>query len=413
MSNKFPISFWNYNRINEYDPAKEVAMWNDCGITVGMVPRIHFATATEEQKNLVEQYLDEALKYDMKMIVWVEDIELYAYSFNENAFRELFTNVYNRFKHPALYGFFVGDEPSNKQHLAACRAVLKISKEIAPELKPYINFGCGMADRPNELYGGMNFVEWTKDLAEDTGFGYFCYGHYDQMVDDNGVESYFKNLRILSHAAENAGIGFWNTQLSSAHYMFRVPSFYDLMWQITTAVACGSKGICWFRLSDRWHSPTNYHSSPIDEYGNQTETYNRFLRANRLFQDEYGQYFMNLKHKSTYFTDKAWGGYTTLPFGEHPIIKTVRATENGMVAFFEDDEGNEYLVLVNASFTKPGVFRPEFDRDQYKLIWLRKNGNDIQVIQHNEEYRDGKTEAHWDGVWLYPGQLNIFRIEKR
>ena len=84
-----------------------------------------------------------------------------------------------------------------------------------------------------------------------------------------------------------------------------------------------------------------------------------------------------------------------------------------MVAFFEDDEGNEYLVLVNASFTKPGVFRPEFDRDQYKLIWLRKNGNDIQVIQHNEEYRDGKTEAHWDGVWLYPGQLNIFRIEKR
>ncbi|MBE5819147.1 MAG: hypothetical protein E7312_08880, partial [Clostridiales bacterium] len=145
MSNKFPISFWNYNRINEYDPAKEVAMWNDCGITVGMVPRIRFATATEEQKNLVEQYLDEALKYDMKMIVWVEDIELYAYSFNENAFRELFTNVYNRFKHPALYGFFVGDEPSQKAQLAACRAVLKISKEIAPELKPYINFGCGMA----------------------------------------------------------------------------------------------------------------------------------------------------------------------------------------------------------------------------------------------------------------------------
>ena len=412
MSEKFPITFWNYNRINDYDPETEVAMWSDCGITVGTVPRISILNATEDQINKVIAYLDAGEKYGVKMLVWVDEVEFYRYT-NAEEYTKIFNMAYEKFKHPALYGFYAGDEPRGKVTLENCRAVLMLQKQLAPELVPYINFGVAMADAPLDHYGGKTFDQWLYDLAVESGFSSFCFGHYDQMTDEKGVESYFNNMHQLADIAEKAGVNFWNTQLSSAHYMFRVPSFYDLMWQITTAVACGSKGISWFRLYDRWHSPTNYHGSPIDEYGNPSETYNRFLRANRLFQDEYGELFLKLKRKATYFTHKGYGGYTTFPHGAHPVIKTVRSTENGMVSFFEDADGNEYLVLVNATFTNPGVYRPEFDRSQYKLIYIRKNDADINVVEHHCEYTIGKTEDHWDGVWLYPGQLNIFRIEKR
>lgn len=96
-----------------------------------------------------------------------------------------------------------------------------------------------MDDTDPALLGGRTFREWLKYAAKEAGLEIFSFGHYDQLWTGNedGMDSYYRNLRALLEAANDAGVDLWNTQLSTAHYMFRIPTEYDFMWQITTAAA--------------------------------------------------------------------------------------------------------------------------------------------------------------------------------
>lgn len=403
---KFPILFWNYHYVGDYG-IEEVKKWADCGMSVGMGPRLKYNKASEADKDELVRFLDEAEKQGIKLVLSIRELENSSLlELGHDEYRKLVTEVYNRFKHPALYGFFVGDEPSTAEDFQASWDAVKIQKEVAPELRPYLNLHTCMDDTDPALLGGKTFREWLKAFAEDTGFDAFSYGHYDQVWNEDGIDSYYRNIKALREAADGAGVDMWNTQLSSAHYMFRICSEYDFSWQVNTAAACGSRGIVWFRLYDR-EIGKNEHGSPLDEYGNKTETYLPMLHANRRFHDHYGELFMKLHYKSTYFNHKSYGGFETMGVGTHPIITYVRSTAPALISFFEDDEGNEYLVLVNNSMTEPGVFRPEFDREKYKLEEVFFNG------QMMVEYDLGKSEAHWDGLWLHPGQMEVYKIIKR
>lgn len=403
MAEKFPIGFWNYNGIEDFEP-EEVSVWADCGITVTMAPRFIYGM---DDPDRLHSMLDAAEKRGVKLILWIMGMEAeYLDELGEEKYRERVAEIVNRFAHPALYGFFVGDEPSSAKAFEFCWNAVKIQRETAPNLRPYLNLHTGMDYTPTEQLGGRMFREWLKDFAADTGFRTFSYGHYDQLWDENGIDSYYRNLKTLIEAAKDAGVDVWNTMLSSAHYMFRIPTEYELMWQITTAAACGSRGIMWFRFYDRPHGP-NYHGSPVDEYGNRTETYYNMLRANRRFQDHFGELIMKLHHKASYLTGKTYGGLEIFEHNKHPIIEYVRSTEQALISFFSDDDNQEYLVLVNASMKNPGVYRPEFDREKYKLEKYTFNGTQVS------EYFEGKSEEHWDGEWLYPGQMCIYRIANR
>lgn len=401
---KFPICIWNYDEFEELNVKEAVKDWAECGLTMAMTPKIHYG---KTDYKVVVDYLDEAAKYDIKLIANVYGL-MYGEIINsgEEEYEKRFREIYSVIKHPALYGFFIGDEPGEKDQFAACVSAFKIQKRIAPELTPYVNFHTCMDDTPEELLGGKNFREWLKDYA-DLGLEFFSYGHYDQVWDDNGIDSFFRNIRPQVEAADEAGIDCWNTQLSSAHYMFRIPSYYDLMWQLTCAAACGSRGVNWFRFYDR-RIGHNEHGSAIDEFGNKTTLYYDMLRANRRFNINYGELIMSLKRQSTYFTQKTMGTYPLFTGLCHPALKAVRSTEQGIVSFFKAEDGTEYLCVVNASMTNPGVFRLEFDKKEYTFMEVLDNGK-----QDLGAYNRGYSHEHWDGQWMYPGEMAMFRIEHK
>ena len=403
MAEKFPISIWNYNNLDDFTP-DEVNVWADCGLTVTMTPRIVYG---KDDPAKIIPFLDMAEERGVKLIANVNGLELDTVrKLGVDGYKNRFLEVYNIIKHPALYGFYIGNEPSEKEAFEDSITSVKIQKELAPELSPYLNLHTGMDDTDPELLGGKTFRQWLKDFAKDTGFKVFSYGHYDQVWDENGIDSFFRNIKALVSAANEAGVDCWNTQLSSAHYMFRVPNFYEVTWQITAAAACGSRGINWFRFYDR-PVDTNLHLSPIDEYGNKTPLFYDLQRACRRFNDHYGEIIMRCRLKNTYFTNKTYGGYDIFTDRCHPVIKNVRSTEQAIVSFFEDTDGTEYLCIVNCSMTNPGVFRPEFDREKYSLVAVSMNG------KQEVPYEKGMSMAHWDGEWLHPGQLAMFRIDHK
>ncbi len=221
-----------------------------------------------------------------------------------------------------------------------------------------------------------------------------------------GIEYYFKALKPLIEVAEPANVDVWGSILLSAHYHFRVPTEYDIMWQITTAAACGCRGMVGFRFYDRTLGP-NYHGSPVDEYGNKTEQYYKLLRCQRRFADHFGELIMSLKRQNTYFIGTQRGSYPIFGAGSHYAINGIRANEDAIVSFFKAEDGTEYLCLVNASQVNDGVYKIDFDPEKYSLIEVLCNG------KVESPYELATTDDPWDGYWLYPGQMAMFRIDAK
>lgn len=404
MAQKYPFSTWNYNILGDFKP-EEVDVWAECGLTVTMTERCVYG---KDDLTRLVPFLDRAKERGIKLIANVVGVtNSDALELSEEEFEARFREVYGIIGgHPALYGFYVGDEPSTKEMLEASVKCLRIQKKVAPELRPYINISGSTPFFNEECFGGKSFKQWLSEVAAETGFSNFSFSQYEQMVDEPGIDYYFRSIKSLVEVAEPANVDVWGCLLLSAHYHFRVPSEYDIMWQITTSAACGCRGMNWFRLYDRTFGH-NYHGSPIDEYGYKTEQYYKLLRCQRRFNDHYGELLMSLKRQNTYFMKTQRGDWPMFGHNTHDLITDIKATEDAIVSFFKAEDGTEYMALVNASQKTDGVYKIYFDREKCDLLEVMYNGAKEFPYPHKN------SDEHWDGQWLYPGQMNMFRIVRK
>lgn len=332
---------------------------------------------------------------------------------------ELYCSEFKKFyeealeRHPAVYGFLVGDEPGDAYWFEATRKVIILMKRIHPELNPYINFAgrTGPSFGPNE-FGGKDLVQWLKDLKAEAGDFLHTYDQYSQVINDGGGTSiYFNECIKNAGASEAAGITPIACLICSAHWVFRpVQPVYGINWQISTAAACGYKGVNWFRLCDS-HNDPNYHAYPIDAFGNKTELYYDVLRAQKTFSLHYGEIFMHLKRKSTFLfgEDRERGTYPRFDENSHEIIKNVTSSwEESMISFFEHDEtGEEYFCVVNLSRQNYENYNFFGDKEKYSIYRVLQNGKKQSRVP-----LFGPGEGY-ENFYLYPGQLELFRIVKK
>ena len=392
MANKFPIGAWVYHPIKDL-PLSEVDKWADMGLTVTMSPWVD--ARKEDELELLKAFLDKAAERDMKLILPVTHIG------HGSDYETGFTQVYNRYKgHPALYGFFVADEPNNTGAVENCINIMSIQKKVAPELTPYLNL-MGSTYELSHIYPGKTYPEFIRDIMDRTGCTTLCFDEYSQTINDGGVTLYYKTLKAQSDAALATGADMWITPLSSAHYSYRIPTEFQFTWQITVSAAFGCKGITWFRLYDKNISP-NYHGSPLDEYFEKTPTYDMLRRCQKRFNEQFGEILPSLHRKKSYIIGFQRGDWPVFSDDIHYCIKAVRSFEDAVISFFEDDEGKEYVCFVNAEMAQIGHYKFVIDNN-YKLTELICNG----TIQQPADF------AEHDGVLLNPGQMVLYRIDKK
>ncbi|MBE5817549.1 MAG: hypothetical protein E7312_00665 [Clostridiales bacterium] len=397
MAKKYPFGAWVYNPITDFTP-DEVDVWADMGLTCTMAGII----SGPKDYDLFRQFLDRAQARGIKLIGWVNSITYYAAgNLTEEEYEARFTEVYNALKHPALHGFFVADEPNNPKQVETIKLCLKVQRQVAPELTPFINL-MGSSYTLRGLHPDKSYNDFIKDLVEDTNMPSFCFDEYSQSINDGGVTLYYKTFKGQCDAAQYADTDIWATLLSSAHHVYRIPTEYQFTWQITMSAAFGCKGIIWFRLYDRDISP-NYHGSPIDEYGDKTEQYDMLKRCHRRFNDQFGEIMLGLKRKKTFIVGFQRGDWPIFSSKSHDCIKAVRSFENGVISFFEDENGVEYMCFVNAQMDRIGHYVFEVDTSKYKLTELLLNGK----LQSPADF------SEHNGVLLNPGQMVLYRIDKK
>ena len=407
--NTFPIGFWNYTRTGQLG-IDAVHDWKDLGMSFAMSPEFY---PDIDDKKIILAMLDECEKLGLRMLICDARVRWHGASSDPEGYRARFRAAYEDFgRHPACMGFHIGDEPADERAFADCIQANKIQLEIAPELVPFVNFLPYRDGIEKSILHTDTFEEWAESMAKNADLKLLSYDCYTQMNPEiEGMDRYFKNLRKFSSAAAASGIPVWTTLLSVGHFRYREPNENDLRWQLSTAAACGCKGIMWFFVYLRYPHG-NYRKPPIDEFWERTETFGWLSRVNRNFQHRFGQFFLNAELKKTWMIEKSFGGYPLLEGKVDEFIDSIESVHGlpAIVSLYERD-GDKYICLVSNTPLESGLFRIHFNKKVKKVDNIEWDGlRDMKY--HEGGYFEIKEDELVAGDWFCPGQMQVYRYSE-
>jgi hypothetical protein len=409
---RFPIGIWNYVPADRQD-ASAVKDWADAGITVAQGPS--FDPELHDKRQMLG-ILDEAGERGIKVIVCDKRSDWHSLDQGEAGYRAGFQQALRDFgKHPAVFGFKVGDEPGvrerPKEYLECC-AAYRIQKEMAPELSPFANL---LPWHPG-VEALTEYLDWQRYLdayVRDAHADFLCFDNYSQLKPgEEGWEQYFRNLREYGEAARRNRIPFWTTLLSVGHFRYRCPREDDFRWQLNTAVAHGAQGVLWFFFY--MQKPLdNYRVAPIDEHWERTETYEWLSRVDRTFLKWHADVVRKLSLRKVMHVGKSWGGVPL--FAPDELVASARSTYGNslIVSELRDPAGRDYVMVVNNS---------PFESDQAELVLTGRRPEVYRVDWMAKEEHLTKGDR-FSGIPRYgedfavlrpnlcPGQMELYRVE--
>ena len=400
---RFPIGFWNYT--TGQLSAADVKDWVDLGMTMANTPEIKENT----DKDVIHGILDACAENDIKAIVCDSRTHWTGASDHPAEYEARFRAAYEDFgKHPAVFGFYIGDEPFDDKAFADSTAAHRIQLETAPELTPFINYLPYWYGQEKTLLKAPSYGDWVKRTVDECNLKILSYDRYTQLnPGEEGVHDYFMNLRLVREAADLAGVTPWTTLLSVGHFKYRCPNENDLRWQLSTAVVSGMEGIMWFFIYER-ECRVNYRIPPIDAFGERTETFNWLARTNKYFLHQYGDFFLRAKRTKTVHVGKAYGGYELFEPGKtDDIVLDITTSDNvpAILSFYELD-GKKWVAVVNNSPSEDSEMLLRFSKNVKNLYRysFHRQLIPIRVLQEKEDCYIG-------GEWHFPGQINLYCIE--
>lgn len=311
-------------------------------------------------------------------------------------------------EHPAVVGVNACDEPGSNRY----RRIAENYRRFKPylgELLFYVNH-MPIYATGSQLDGGW----WTPEEAEATNQNYDR--HIESFMEIVGTDMlsfdfypfrwekmlsdfrYFEQLFICKRIADKYGVPLWNfIQLTSWNKdVVRNTTYSEILWQVSTAVACGVTGIQYFCYWTPVDSGGEYFlNAMIDARGGKTKSYHFVKKVNRHLQ-AIAPYILRAEHKGVI----AYGN-TVAPVPRENNLgmfgNLVNIAADGMlIGCFELDGKNMYYV-VNTSL------------DESKVLTL-KFGKPLRFTTVRED-RLGETQGDVFCEVLYEGE-GVLLIEQ-
>ena len=400
---RFPIGFWAYG--DNYLPEMEamVAEWADLGFSLGMTPPFG-----ESQVGQVRQLLNLAHAQDIQMIVcdnrahgpascWSDPKKLiplpadYAGKAAAKDFED----------HPGAWALHVVDEPL-QGNLPGVAEACRIVRGATPRLHPFVNL---LPDHiiwggVTEPVGFKNFGEYLDHYLKVTGDDMLCFDCYCQNCDLwGGRDRYFLNLEEYQAAAIRNNVPFWIITLAIGHWLYRVPTVSEMLWQFNTALAYGAQGILYFL----YRAGGEYgYGAPVDELGQRGPLYHQLKRQHTYFRRYWEERFRKLRPTRTTHYPKAPPGCRQ--FDGTGLVSEVsfNAGESEvLIGEFVDDRGRPHVMIVNN------------DTERHVWFTMKCAGRNVhQIGERGEAAGGGSTtgEIAFGGP-LLPSAALLYRLE--
>lgn len=379
MNNKkdhsFKYSFWNYVDAGTI-PLSAVKEWKECGINLPMSPVYKPGVSKKED---IISLLDACEKNGIKMLISdVRTTFKKLIEVGEEKFRGLVEEAYEDFgRHPATYGFYIGDEPNfdeMKYFIQAQNIVNEIAKglETFGNLLPYFGayFEPGDKEEREKKYVNTINEYLTKTNTKLTGFDQYTQCNDIEYDQGTGINSYYYGLDRFRELCEAKGAEFFMSLLSVGHWQYRIPTQDDIRWQISTAVAHGARGIVWFYFYSFFNEPS-YRMSPYYAFNRKTSMYDKIQYEQWFFQKRYGELINRIKLHSIYhINDNYHYGKKWLPDSYIEKIETKQQYPL-IISYYKEYGGNgEYVSIVNVSQTRQNHIKSYFRNGDVKEAWL-------------------------------------------
>lgn len=257
--------------------------------------------------------------------------------------------------HPALFGYYLKDEP-NYQAFEALGQIRAAFVQRDAEHLAYINLFPTYAN-VHQL-GTPTYTDHVEKFMQIVAPRVLSYDHYCLRPDGNNRPDYFENLAIIRDAALRHGADPWQIVLSTGHPGYRDPSEGEMRWQAYTSLAYGMKGLMYFTY---WSHPSREEDGMyaiVTSEGQPARLYPiiRDINAEVL---ALGGTLLGLTSTAVYHTGEIPPGGTRLG-----TDATVRLPDDLplILGMFEDAGGAQYAMVVNRDYEQavdvPVRFRP-------------------------------------------------------
>jgi hypothetical protein len=182
--------------------------------------------------------------------------------------------------HPALYDYFITDEP-NAASFPALGKLVAYLRERDPAHLAYINLFPTYANNDQLGNKGDTVTAYREHLRQYVDIvkpGLISYDHYQFSVKGDN-DGYFLNLALIRRAALDAGLPFLNiVQACTWTGSMRAPTDDEVRYLVYTSLAYGAQGISYYVYSCAGHTGAVARAD-----GTTTPLYNTLKTLNREF----------------------------------------------------------------------------------------------------------------------------------
>ena len=412
----YPVLCWTYYAFtNRLDDARTVADWKALGINRPLSPRVDGNT----DKAAFRAFLDRCFAAGIRPYVYdtriadVGNIRRLIREKNDGGatYRALVREVVADWGgHPAVSGFYVGDEPDAPDASATFLAA-RIQCEEAPRLEPLLNL-LPWFSWIGPRIGAKSLGEYLDRCRRESGLdflGYDCYAQQKHGRAAKDIDDYFVNLREWAAFGKRSGVRWNTTLLCTPHYGYTIESADDFRWQISTAAAMGAKGLSWFYPDMHMGPHDNYRNAPINALGERSETFGWLSTEMRLFQRQFGAALMDLRWEAAFCAGRTCGGLPALASVTNGPVRAVSSRDGALVSFFTDARGASYVALVALARSVSDGLNVTFapDVEPVALTWNGWKSLSTVFDPLDREKRGPHT------VFLHaaPGQLFLVRLD--
>ena len=292
---------------------------------------------------------------------------------------------------PALYGYFLRDEPTDAdlENLGEWADRIRTAD---PDHPIYFNLFPNYVD---EATLGSTYEEYVKKAISTIKPNQVSFDFYP-IHDDGIVDSWWENLEIIRTQSEAANLPIWAFALSTPHGPYPIPELAHLRIQMYTNLAYGAQCLQYFTYWCPTPGTWDFHDAPIAENGSRTDTWELVKTMNEELQARAGV-FVGAKVLGVYQTGSTQPRGTHPLTGSNPPLVKLSMEDNGAVMAFLENGKWEYLVMVNRNYDSGFSYSIEFEVD-------------VQTIDKKGTIEDIGTDAE---SFLDAGDCAIFRWKKK
>lgn len=173
------------------------------------------------------------------------DTRIYPVSDDNHRDSLVIRNLINDYKnHPAFAGYLLKDEP-NADLFPTLKNICNIFRAEDPRHEPFINLFPSYGS-PTQL-GIDDFRAYIRTYIETVKPGILSYDFYALREGSTAYDGWYNDLMIVREETQKARIPFIVfIQSQGIKKYLRVPNRAEILWQVNTALAYGTRGAGWF-----------------------------------------------------------------------------------------------------------------------------------------------------------------------